>query len=238
MTTYVHALPTFGNERLYGSSGFQGRIASSKQNSSAAKPIISGLFATLLLGSGTGATFDMHNFDEWFTYVKDRSPVLGEMAFQSESKTHVDATPDLRSAEEHLVNVRNVIGLPMSELAKELNVTRQALYKWLSAESQPDSPEKVEHIKRLSIIADLFSANELSNGKSLVKIRAFDGDSLLDVIKTSPDWFEKAKTLVNEAVAMKDAARNSGIMGSKAESSSDWLASESISGAFDRNTLG
>lgn len=238
MTTYVHALPTFGNERLYGSSGFQGRVVPSTERSPAAKPIISGLFATLLLGSGTGATFDMHNFDEWFSYVKDRSPVLGELALYSESKTHVDVPPDLRSAEEHLVNIRSVIGLPMSELAKELNVTRQALYKWLSAESHPDSPEKVEHIKRLSIIADLFSANGLSNGKSLVKIRAFDGDCLLDVVKTSSGWLEKANTLVNEAVAMKDAARNSGIIGSKAESSSDWLASESISGAFSRNTLG
>lgn len=238
MTTYVHSLPTFGNERLYNSYGFQGRVAPPRQHSSAAKPIISGLFATLLLGSGTGASFDMHNFDEWYSYVKDKTPILGDLVLNPETKTHIGPVPDLRSAEEHLANVRNVIGLPMSELAKELNVTRQALYKWLSAESQPDSPEKIEHIKRLSLIADLFNANQLSNGKSLVKIRAFDGASLLDVVKTSPDWFEKAKSLVSEAVAMKEAARNSGMMDSKAESSSDWLASESISGAFDRNILG
>lgn len=230
MTTHVHAVPTFGNERLYSS---YGNIGSSKQKSSTTKPLISGLFATLLLGSGTGATFDMHNFEEWISYVKDKAPVLGDLAVHFENKTQIGAVPDLRGPEEHLDNIRNVIGLPMSELAKELSVTRQALYKWLSAESQPDSLEKLEHIKRLSIIADLFRANGISNGKSLVKVRAFEGVNLLEAIKYSPDWHEKAKALVSEAVAMKDAAKNSGMMSSKAESTKDWLASESIPGAIN-----
>ncbi|WP_153002048.1 XRE family transcriptional regulator [Pantoea dispersa] len=238
MTTHVHALPTFGNQRLYNFSNFNGKQTSSKQGLSVSKPLISGIFVTMLLGSGTGAAYDMHNIDEWFSYVKDKAPAIGELPVSASFDAQIEATPDLRSPEEHLANVRNIIALPMSELAKELNVTRQALYKWLSSESQPDSLEKIEHIKRLSAVADLLRENQLSNGKSLVKMKVFSGASLLDVLKTSPDWEEKAQTLVNEAVAMKETAKNSGMLNSKAQSSTDWLSGESISGAIVRDNLG
>ncbi|MFW8265105.1 helix-turn-helix domain-containing protein, partial [Klebsiella pneumoniae] len=37
----------------------------------------------------------------------------------------------------------------MSELAKDLGITRQALYKWLSGENQPDDASKMQFITNL-----------------------------------------------------------------------------------------
>ncbi|GKV78631.1 repressor [Pectobacterium carotovorum subsp. carotovorum] len=231
MTTYIRTPYSLGSERLYNQPSFGSRMVSN-QGSLIATPLLSGIFATMLLGSGTGANFDLHNVAHWLSYVKDKSPVIGELVNDDTPVEQVETALDPRTVDRHLANIRNVIGLPMSELAKELGVTRQALYKWLSAETYPDSTEKVEQIQHLSMIADLFRANGVSNGRTLIKMRVFDGSNLLETIRQSPDWFEKAKSLVVEAVAMKEAAKNSGIMNSKAKSSEDWLSTESIPGSI------
>lgn len=190
-------------------------------------------FASCLL-AGTGASYPVDTFDSWRQYVQPRV----QFPFESKPAIFTDAVLDLRDTAQHLSNVRDVLSPSMSELAKELGVTRQALYKWLSAESQPDSPEKTDHIRRLSIVADMFRANGLSNGKALAKVRAFEGATLLDMVKLSPDWYSQAKIFVSEAIAMKESAKNSGLMSSKSQSSADWSDSESVPGTFGRNYLG
>ena len=122
----------------------------------------------------------------------------------------------------------------MSDLAKDLGITRQALYKWLSGENQPDDPLKMQYITMLSNIADKFAAENITDAKLLIKMKAFNGFSLIDLIKRGEDWQQPVSVLVDEAKAMNAASENANFVASKAMPTNDWPASISIPATAER----
>ncbi|PAC13860.1 hypothetical protein CD006_01210 [Enterobacter sp. 10-1] len=121
----------------------------------------------------------------------------------------------------------------MSELAKDLGITRQALYKWLSGENQPDDQSKTEFILNLSGVADAFSKACLDNVKLLIKMKAFDGRSLMDIIRNGKDWHQPVQVLIDEARAMNAAAESANFSVSKAKPTDGWKSSVSIPGTVE-----
>ncbi|MCT9629557.1 hypothetical protein [Pseudomonas aeruginosa] len=81
---------------------------------------------TQLVG-GTGSVFDVTRAGEWRRLVEARTPLHVEIEVDGEEA----ARPDLRSASEHLANIREVLNPAIADLAGTFGVSRQAIYKWL-----------------------------------------------------------------------------------------------------------
>lgn len=179
---------------------------------------------THLVG-GTGSVFDVTRAGEWRRLVEARTPIHVEIEVDGEEAVR----PDLRSASEHLANIREVLSPAIADLAGTFGVSRQAIYKWLGAESTPEA-DNFARIQALSQVADAFREAGVKRAPMMLKMKAFDGRSLLDLIAANQNVMEHVQTLISEAQAMDAAYERSGLAKSKAAPTDDWRSAASIPG--------
>lgn len=173
---------------------------------------------------GTGSAYGVERSDAWRTLLEHRVP------FQFERSTpdiNSAGRVDLRSPLQHLENIRTVLNPAVSDLASVFDVSRQAIYKWLSNDSKPEA-EKSARVQALSQIADAFKEAGVSRAGSLLKVKTFGDRSLMDIVKAGDDWHEAVDVLIAESRAMERAYERSGLAKSKAKPTSDWQTSQSI----------
>lgn len=176
---------------------------------------------------GTGSVFALSHANEWGKMLDTRVPY-----FDVQTAGVDVAGPDIRSAAEHLANIRQVLNPAIADLATVFGVSRQAIYKWIGGESMPEA-DKLERIRSLSLAADAFQKAEVTRASSLLKMKAFDGRSLLDLVAAGQLAPEHSQTLIAEAQAMDAAHSRSGLAKSKAAPSDDWRAELSIPGSSE-----
>ena len=187
------------------------------------------VISTLLVG--TGSIYDLRRTETWRHHIQARVPFVVDAA----SDPHQDARrPDVRTAAEHIENIRNVLNPAVSDLATLFDVSRQAIYKWLAGTSTPE-PEKLDRIGALSQVADAFRNAGVSRAGSLLKMKAFEGKSLLDLFKSGENRPEHIVALIDEAKLMEASYRQSGLASSKAKPTSDWQSYFSIPGAPEQS---
>ena len=152
---------------------------------------------------GTGTVYEMTRNHYWQSYVKKR--VL--FAFESPQQVqHLSIRIDARSPSEHLCNIKDIFELSVSWLANTLNVSRQSVYKWLSNRVQPEE-EKTRILSNLSRAADSFRDAGVVRAGSLLKMKAFEGKSLIDLILSGAECSRQVRVLIAEAKAMEEAYR-------------------------------
>lgn len=139
------------------------------------------------------------------------------------------AQTDVRTPAEHLANIRAVLNPAIADLAELFDVSRQAVYTWLSTDSKPDA-DKTARIVELSGIADTFRDAGVARAGALFRMRALDGKSLFDLLKSNADSGAAVAALIAEARTMEGAYRDSGQTSSSAPPSDDWQSSISIPG--------
>ena len=81
--------------------------------------------------------------------------------------------------------------------------------------------------------ADAFQKTGVTRASSLLKMKAFEGRSLLDLVAAGQLLPEHTQTLIAEAQAMDTAYSRSGLAKSKAAPSDDWRAALSIPGSSE-----
>lgn len=187
--------------------------------------------ASSLVLLGTGSAFMARNVPSWKTYVQPKVHFALELENFDDVFIHAHHIVDIRSVSEHLINIREILAPSMSELAKDLGVTRQALYKWLSGESQPEDEFNQNFILTLSKIADAFSEADVRNAKMMIKMRNFNGLSLMELLRQGKDWKLPLQKVIEESKAMSAAADKANFLGSKAKASNAWQSSVSIPGS-------
>ncbi len=133
----------------------------------------------------------------------------------------VQHTPDVRAPLEHLNNIRTVLHLSIAEIAHVCDVSRQAVYKWLSQDAKPE-PDNIKYICTLSYVADEFKKAGVIRSGSLLTVKAFKDLSLIDLIKAGKPHDECLKALIKEARSMEDAYNNSGLASSQRKPTKDW----------------
>ncbi len=176
---------------------------------------------------GTGSVFALSHANEWGKMLDTRVPYFDVQTADVDA-----ARPDIRSAAEHLANIRQVLNPAIADLATVFGVSRQAIYKWIGGESTPEA-DKLERIRSLSLAADAFLEAKVTRASSLLKMKAFDGRSLLDLFAAGQLAPEHTQTLIAEAQAMDAAYSRSGLAKSKAAPSNDWRAELSIPGSSE-----
>lgn len=169
---------------------------------------------------GTGSAYGMEQSNAWRPLLEHR------VSFQFEN-SNGPGRVDLRSPLQHLENIRSVLNPAVSDLASVFDVSRQAIYKWLSNDSNPE-PEKSARIQALSQIADAFKAADVARASSLLKMKIFGDRSLIDIVKAGDDWHEAVDALIVESHKMERAYERSELSKSKAKPTSDWQTSQSI----------
>jgi transcriptional regulator with XRE-family HTH domain len=188
--------------------------------------------AIVVIGSalavgGTGSVFDLSRANEWRKMLDTRVPYFDIQTADTDA-----ARPDIRSAAEHLANIRQVLNPAIADLATAFGVSRQAIYKWIGGETTPED-DKLERIRSLSLAADAFQKAGVTRASSLLKMKAFEGRSLLDLVAAGQLLPEHTQTLIAEAKAMDAAYSRSGLAQSKAAPSDDWRTELSIPGSSE-----
>ncbi len=185
------------------------------------------IISTVLVS--TGSVYGTDRVEEWLNHIQPRTNAIIYMPVSTLSQP---ANLDVRSPVEHIENIRTVLNPSVSDLASLFDVTRQAVYKWLAGDSTPEQ-EKLKRIIKLSEIADTFKAANISRAGSLLKMKAFNGQSLLNLLKTGEDCTAQVSALIFEAKAMEASYQKSGLATSKAKPTNDWQASISIPGTIE-----
>lgn len=187
------------------------------------RPLRNAAQTAFMMLVGTGSVYGMDRSNIWLPYVQHRVPFVIDAGISDNNAERVD----VRTPLEHLENIRALLNPAVSDLASVIDVSRQAVYKWLSNDSKPE-PEKLSRIVALSHIADAFKEAGVARAGSLLKMKTFDGRSLLDIVRAGDDWRQPVNVLIAESRAMEQAYERSGLAKSKAKPTSDWLASQSI----------
>jgi hypothetical protein len=190
-----------------------------------------------LVAFGTGSVYEISQTMHWkhwpscYDLLKYRLPCF--TLFSLDDMTAVDRVqeprPDLRSASEHLENIRRVFKPAVSDLAVVFGVSRQAVYKWIDDSATPE-PANFKRIVELSHTADAFRDAGITRASNLLKMKAFQGRSLLDLLADGRLQSTHVQALIAEARAMDAAYDRSGLARSRAKPSDDWRTELSIPG--------
>ena len=178
---------------------------------------------------GTGSDYEIGRSKTWIHHVKRRVPLVIVTNAPEAKFDH----PDIRTPSDHVKNIRDVLNPPVADLAAIFNVTRQAIYKWISGASTPEDV-KSDQIYKLSKLADQFREQGVSRADLLIRTKAFGGKSLLDLIKTGENSDKHVVALIDEAKAIESSYKKSGLATSKSKPTSDWQSSISIPGSLER----
>ena len=176
---------------------------------------------------GTGSLFALSHASQWGKMLNTRVPYFDVKTTDAEA-----VRPDIRSAAEHLANIRQVLNPAIADLATTFGVSRQAIYKWIGGETTPED-DKLERIHSLSLSADAFQKAGVARASSLLKMKAFEGRSLLDLVAAGQLLPKHTQALIVEAQAMDAAYSRSGLAKSKAAPSDDWRTELSIPGSSE-----
>jgi len=188
------------------------------------------LIGSALAVGGTGSVFEISRAGDWRRMLQARVPLHVDVGVANDSP---EQRPDLRSASGHLGNIREVLNPAIADLATVFGVSRQAIYKWIGTEATPE-PDKFERIRALSHAADAFRDAGITRASSMLKMKVFEGRSLLDLAAAGRLLPSHIQLLIAEAQAMDAAYDRSGLAKSKAKPSDDWRTEVSIPGSPER----
>jgi hypothetical protein len=200
-----------------------------------AAPIRVAATAFALLGSslaisGTGSVFELSRAADWRLMLQPRVPFQVQVEATGDN---AEQRPDVRTAADHLANVRQVLNPAIADLTSVFGVSRQAIYKWIGGETTPES-DKFDRIRSLSHAADAFREAGVTRSHTMLKIKAFQGQSLMSLAEVGQLQPWHIQALIAEAQAMEAAYDRSGLAKSKAKPSEDWRTELSVPGSPER----
>ncbi|MGV0005445.1 MAG: TIGR04255 family protein [Candidatus Porifericomitaceae bacterium WSBS_2022_MAG_OTU9] len=138
----------------------------------------------------------------------------------------------LMTTTEHLENVRDVLGLPISRLAQLLEISRQAVYKWMRGESRPDG-HNTKTLEKLGRIAYKFRENKVRHPSAMLNMKAFDERSILNLVMAGECNDRHIDSLIKEANIMDMEYKKSGILESETPPNDDWKSTVSVAGNLE-----
>jgi len=127
------------------------------------------LFAATMLAVGTGGAIDYH----WWQQHKSGSIMPTTLKVPT-----IEVAP-VRSPAEDLERVREIFSPAISDLARALGVSRQAVYNWVNGE-QP-KPEHLAKLRALAQAADAVAEAGIPVTGALLKRKVVDGNNLFEV---------------------------------------------------------
>ena len=194
---------------------YNGSLPINDRSPSAGKVVVP-LF--LSFTAGTGGMMTYHSTEILNRWI-DTPRIHVERSFA------FDRNIDTRSPAEHVANIRDVFAASMSDLAAVLGVSRPTAYAWLKGD-EPNKPEAVTRIQRLSNIADRVKGMNIERMDKLIHRKILNGESLFDLLKTDRDpsiLIQSLKEISEKEARTRQESKSSG----KHRRSLDEISSES-----------
>lgn len=119
---------------------------------------------------------------EYFTTRQDQGYKFIHLESVSNSLPAA-ANLDIRSTVETLARIRDVFALSISDLASACQVSRQAIYKWISGESSSLEPHNQSRLDDLYRAAELFAARGLVGSSIVLQRRSKAGKTLIQSMR-------------------------------------------------------
>ena len=182
-----------------------------------------------LVIAGTGSDFGTDRA-AWVRILEPRTRVGFDLS--SPPPERATERPDLRTAAEHIAGIREVLDPSVSDLATLFEVSRQAVYKWISGESTPDE-RNFGRIRTLGRIADRIREAGLHRTGGLLTMKAFAGRSLMDLVRSGEIHETHVETLIAEARIRESSREESRKEKGRGRPTDDWKSDLSVPGSPD-----
>lgn len=148
----------------------------------------------LQVGTGGASTID---------YLRHRGSKGYGFAIYDQATLESD-TGNLRTPVEDLARIQNVLHPAVTDLAKALSVSRQAIYDWRVGKSI--ASENATHLADLARAADLFFQEGLTTTPQLLRRPLFEGKNLFEIIRDGGSA-EKAAHMLIKVVRRENIQR-------------------------------
>lgn len=179
---------------------------------------------------GTGGEIDYYRVSYIPIYRRSYPLLRLDIPYQPKS---IAINYDISTVRKHIENIRDMFNPSITDLANLLEISRQAIYKWLSGGATPNEGN-FARLAELSTVADEFRKAGVSRAaNTLLKAKAFEGESLWDLIRCGKNRSEHVQVLVEEARAMAESRRRFNLTKSKSKPTSDWQSYISIPGSTE-----
>lgn len=142
------------------------------------------MFAATVLAVGTGGAIDSY----WWSQHQSGSIT------STTTKIPTTEVTAVRSSAEDLERVREIFSPAISDLARALDVSRQAIYNWMNGE-QP----KLEHLVKLRDLAqaaDAVAESGIPVTGLLLKRKVIDGKNLFEIGKSGGSIRDAVQLLI------------------------------------------
>jgi len=153
-------------------------------------PVVLGLLAPLpvfgfQVGTGGAATID---------YLKTRgSKGYAFVAYSPDRES--PATSRASSPADNLEYIRTVLRTSVTDLARALGVSRQAIYDWQAG--RPIAAENVARLQDIARAADLFAREGLQATAHVMRRPIANGKNLFDLVRDGGSAETAARTLID-----------------------------------------
>jgi DNA-binding XRE family transcriptional regulator len=153
-------------------------------------PVVLGLLASLpvfgfQVGTGGAATID---------YLKTRGS-RGYALFACEPDRDAPATSLVASPADDLERIRRVLRPSVTDLAKALGVSRQAIYDWQAG--RPIAAENASRLLDIARAADLLAREGLQATAQVMRRPITNGKNLFDIVRDGGSAEAAARTLID-----------------------------------------
>jgi hypothetical protein len=154
-------------------------------------PVVLGFLASLpvvafQVGTGGAVTLD---------YLKMRGNKGYALIACDRDRDFSPAVLTAWSAADELEHIRMVLQPSVTDLAKALGVSRQAIYDWQAG--RPIAAGNVPRLKDLATAADLFAREGLHATPHLMRRPIADGNNIFDIIRSGGSAELAARTLID-----------------------------------------
>lgn len=152
-------------------------------------PVVLGLIASfpvfgLEVGTGGAATID---------YLKTRgSRGYAFVAYDPDREAY--ATQGAPSPVDDLEHIRTVLRPSVSDLARAIGVSRQAIYDWQAG--RPIAEENVERLRAIARAADLFAREGLQSTANVMRRSIANGKNFFEIVRDGGSAEAAARTLI------------------------------------------
>ncbi len=160
-----------------------------QQIRTAAALIAGGFFAV-----GTGGHTSGISAERILNPTSQRSHPFASIQHATQIAVVAGETTSALEPLEDLKHIMTVLNPNISELAKVLHVSRQAIYKWINGEGI--SQESAEKLQRLARAADVFAEADLTVTLFMLRRTVTKSQSFLEIVESGGSAVEAARALV------------------------------------------
>lgn len=193
----------------------------STSNAYSAKAKVSTAVALGITLIGTGSAYFVGNVGLWERHVQART----QLQISGAADVRVSSAKITTSI--LLDEIRRLLFPSVTELARWLSVSRQAVYKWMAKESEPDEGN-LNKIRRLYQIASAVKEHDLTSPAKAVRMNQKSNGSVLDLAKEEYMDLRKVNELLAASKKVENAYRSSAVRSSKTAPNDNWLSSTSF----------